>query len=330
MPAISIIVPVYNVEAYLARCVDSIMDQSFRDFELILVDDGSPDNCGTICEEYARKDSRIHVIHQENGGLSAARNAGIDWAFENSNSQWLTFVDSDDWIHTNYLKILFRSAMQNQVDIAACNLRLTESILTDPPIEYAAASVVTPSAAYIQHYEKCMTACGKLIAKKLYEALRFPVGKIHEDAYITHILTFRAESVAIVPEGLYYYFWNFDGITKATWTPRRMDGLEAHEQRLAFFLEREEQGCYRKELAKTVEFLTENLRILMELYDSGDLYREYFHLLRDKIRQYYRCARQQNALPRNRETMWSWMFAVRPECIWKSAHALRKLYCKLK
>jgi len=113
MPAISIIVPVYKVEAYLARCVDSILDQSFRDFELILVDDGSPDNCGAICEEYARKDSRIHVIHQENGGLSAARNAGIDWAFENSNSQWLTFVDSDDWLHREYLNVLYRAVMQS-------------------------------------------------------------------------------------------------------------------------------------------------------------------------------------------------------------------------
>ena len=92
---VSVIVPVYKVEKYIHRCVDSILAQSFRDFELILVDDGSPDNCGAICEEYAAKDSRIHVIHQANGGLSAARNTGIEWALAHSDSQWLTFIDRD-------------------------------------------------------------------------------------------------------------------------------------------------------------------------------------------------------------------------------------------
>jgi glycosyltransferase involved in cell wall biosynthesis len=87
MPKISVIVPVYKVEPYLHRCVDSILNQSYRDFELILVDDGSPDNCGAMCDEYAKTDSRIHVIHRENGGLSAARNTGIEWSFANSNSQ---------------------------------------------------------------------------------------------------------------------------------------------------------------------------------------------------------------------------------------------------
>ena len=96
MPGISVIVPVYKVENFLHRCVDSILAQTFTDFELILVDDGSPDGCGEICDAYAREDSRIHVIHQKNGGLSAARNTGIDWVLENSDSRWLAFVDSDD------------------------------------------------------------------------------------------------------------------------------------------------------------------------------------------------------------------------------------------
>lgn len=96
MSEITVVVPVYKVEQYLHRCIDSILVQTYRDFELILIDDGSPDSCGMICDEYAKSDSRIHVIHQENGGLSAARNAGIDWAFANSDSQWLTFIDSDD------------------------------------------------------------------------------------------------------------------------------------------------------------------------------------------------------------------------------------------
>ena len=110
MPAISVIVPVYKVEKYIHRCVRSILGQTYADFELILVDDGSPDNCGVICDEYAAKDSRVVVIHQENGGLSAARNAGIDWVFANSDSQWLSFIDSDDWVHPEYLQRLLDAA----------------------------------------------------------------------------------------------------------------------------------------------------------------------------------------------------------------------------
>lgn len=120
MPTISVIVPVYKVEPWLWRCVDSILAQTYTDFELILVDDGSPDNCGAICDEYAAKDSRVHVIHQKNGGLSAARNAGIDWVFAHSDSRWLTFVDSDDWLYPETLQFLLRDAAEKDIAKQAC------------------------------------------------------------------------------------------------------------------------------------------------------------------------------------------------------------------
>ena len=126
MPAISVIVPVYKVEKYIHRCVDSILGQTFTDYELILVDDGSPDNCGAICDEYAVKDSRIVVIHQENGGLSAARNTGIDWSFANSDSRWLTFIDSDDWVHPEYLQRLLAAAVEHNVSVSICGYAQTE------------------------------------------------------------------------------------------------------------------------------------------------------------------------------------------------------------
>ena len=125
MPEISVIVPVYKVEKYIHRCIDSILNQTFRDFELIMVDDGSPDNCGAICDEYAAKDNRVVVIHQENGGLSAARNAGIDWAFTNSNSEWLNFIDSDDWVHPEYLQKLYDAAKCNNVSVSVCGFERT-------------------------------------------------------------------------------------------------------------------------------------------------------------------------------------------------------------
>ena len=116
MPLISVIVPIYKVKEYLNRCVDSILSQTFTSFELVLVDDGSPDECGEICDDYAIKDDRIIVIHQSNKGLSEARNTGIDWAMKNSDSEWLTFVDSDDWIHPDYLRLLYDSAIKTNAD----------------------------------------------------------------------------------------------------------------------------------------------------------------------------------------------------------------------
>ena len=121
MPKISVIVPVYKVEPFLSECVNSVLEQSFRDFDLILVDDGSPDSCPQICDAYAQKDERVHVIHKENGGLSSARNAGIDLAMEHSSSEWLAFVDSDDYLHKNYLSAMYQAAKEHDADLVVCD-----------------------------------------------------------------------------------------------------------------------------------------------------------------------------------------------------------------
>ena len=134
MAVISVIVPVYKVEPFLRRCVDSILGQSFRDFDLILVDDGSPDSCPCICDEYEDQDPRVHVIHQKNGGLSAARNTGIQWALRNSDSQWLTFVDSDDWIHRDFLQLLLNAAVTQHVDLALCGFTRIAEYAPDPEL----------------------------------------------------------------------------------------------------------------------------------------------------------------------------------------------------
>ena len=121
MSEISVVVPVYNTEDYLKRCIDSIIRQTYKNFDLILIDDGSTDGSGQICDEYAIKDSRIHVIHQKNRGLSAARNAGLDWITLNSSSKWVSFVDSDDWIHHRFLEILYKAVRQDRTFISLCN-----------------------------------------------------------------------------------------------------------------------------------------------------------------------------------------------------------------
>lgn len=118
MPEISVIMPVYKVEKYLKRAVDSVLNQTFGDFELILVDDGSPDRCGEICDEYARKDNRIRVIHEENGGPGKARNAGLDYVYSKNDGKFLSFIDSDDWVHPRYLELLIKAAKDNKRKMA--------------------------------------------------------------------------------------------------------------------------------------------------------------------------------------------------------------------
>lgn len=183
MAAISVIVPIYKVEAFLHRCVDSILAQTFADFDLVLVDDGSPDSCGNICEEYARRDGRIHVIHQKNGGLSAARNTGIDWAQANSDSRWLAFVDSDDWVHPDFLRRLYRMVQETGCLMSACGYFRTEG--GDFPAvgspEYRVLSADDYYCPDEAEEDVPAIAWNKLYHKSLFETLRYPVGKLHED-----------------------------------------------------------------------------------------------------------------------------------------------------
>ena len=233
-PQISVIVPVYKVEAYLHRCVDSILAQTFTDFELILVDDGSPDNSGAICDEYAAKDKRIHVIHQENGGLSAARNAGIDWAFANSDSQWLSFIDSDDWVHPCFLEYLYRAVTESGTKVSACEfIRVENQEAVYPAISYF-FQVRTWDQFYIENWSRGVVAWNKLYARDLFLGLRYPVGKINEDEFLTYKILDRAKQVAVINEALYFYFQNLEGIMKSNFSLNKLDALTALSEQCQF------------------------------------------------------------------------------------------------
>lgn len=235
MPQISVIVPVYKVDQYLDRCVGSILSQTFRDFELILVDDGSPDGCPAICDEYAAKDSRVIVIHQENGGLSAARNAGIDWAFANSDSQWLSFIDSDDWVHPEYLERLLCAAVQNNVSVSICGYVETNGEEPENKDDDMVPSLWKPEDFYVEHNVNATIACGKLYRKECFETIRYPVGKLHEDEFTTYKILFQQHEVAVIFTPLYFYYHNPDSITTSEWSPRRMEVIAAFDEQLDYF-----------------------------------------------------------------------------------------------
>lgn len=247
MPEISVIVPVYKVEPYLRRCVDSILDQTFTDFELILVDDGSPDNCPAICDEYAEQDDRVRVIHQGNGGLSAARNAGIDWAFANSNSRWISFIDSDDWVHETYLKVLYELTQTYKAQVAVCGIATCENKIKSVPADgFEGEMIYTRSEACAMVYRSLkghatfVSSCSKLFAKKLLTDVRYPIGKIHEDQYITYLLLYQANRTVETGKRLYYYYINPDGITHSIFYSKRFDNIEACDQAIHFFEEQDE------------------------------------------------------------------------------------------
>ncbi len=221
MLEISIIVPVYKVERYLGRCVSSILKQTFTDFELILVDDGSPDNCGKMCDEYAQKDNRITVIHKENGGLSDARNAGLEIA----KGKYVAFVDSDDWIHPQMYEILYKAIKSGDYDFSQCGFSQPNIKNLDADIEYndieykeyCDINVKEFTAEYFldnfRDFDFLEVQWNKLFKAKIFENLRFPVGKIFEDSFVILDELSVCKNIAFVPYELYYYYSRSDSIT---------------------------------------------------------------------------------------------------------------------
>lgn len=260
MSQISVIVPIYNVEKYIHRCIDSILAQNFMDFELILIDDGSPDNCGKICDEYAKKDSRIHVIHKENGGLSDARNAGIDWAFEHSNSKWITFIDSDDWIHPKYLKALYNAVMNTGLNLSVCGFERTEG--ENPLVDESELmpEICNTESFYCEQNVNAIVAWGKLYKKEDFKTIRYPKGKLHEDEFTTYKILFKYKNVAFVNQPLYFYYQNENSITESRWTPKRLNQIEGKDNCACFL----KNSCYKKAYLFCLKHL---IYILVEQYN---------------------------------------------------------------
>lgn len=226
MKTVSIIVPIYNVEDYLARCVDSIIIQTYPALEIILVDDGSPDGCGAVCDKYAAQDERIRVIHKKNGGLSDARNAGLDIA----SGEFVFFVDSDDWIAPDTIEVLM-SHMEDSVDIVAGSS--VDVAVIDGEVLHKCYSVplgeklvMDRRAAMKDNLLGGWAAWNKLYRRNLWTGLRFPVGRINEDeAVLLHVLH-CCNCVIQVGHPTYYYFLRQNSITTASFSEKKMDWYE--------------------------------------------------------------------------------------------------------
>ena len=240
MAEIGIIVGVYNAGRYIRRCLESIAAQTFSDFEVVLVDDGSTDDSGEICDDFCREDSRFHVIHQENRGPGASRNTGLRWAFEQSSCRWIAIVDDDDYIHPLYLEALYRAADQWGTDIA-----ITGYLRTDgeelPAVPGWTSEKHETAGFYRENPVIASVLWGKLIRKTLFSGIFFPEDKIHEDEFVIYRILFERDCIAFVKEALYAYFNNKDGIMLSEWTMGKLDLLEAWDQQIVFF---QEKGLY--------------------------------------------------------------------------------------
>lgn len=236
---ISVIVPVYNVEPYLPKCIESIMSQTYSNLEIILVDDGSPDNCPKICDEYAKKDSRIIVIHKNNGGLSEARNAGIDA----SSGDWIAFVDSDDYIAPNMVESLHEAADKQNADMAICSVDLFSDDTGGVKIHETRTVTADISSGYdILKTTKLgefnyVISWNKIYRRSLWQKLRYPPGRIHEDAFVAHHLFGMCEKVVCIPASLCYYRQTSGSITNAPYSIKRLDDFDALADRAQYYLD---------------------------------------------------------------------------------------------
>lgn len=247
MAKLAVIVPVYNVEAYLKKCIESIIGQSFKDFRLILINDGSTDDSGDICDFYEKQDPRITVIHQANQGLSMARNKGI----EESTEDYISFIDSDDAIHKDMLKILYNNLIENQGDVSICGYKpVYEGQVLEDQAQVNNVSLLNNIAAVNRIVEENDTmmiiAWGKIYKTSLFKNIRYPKGKYHEDEFVTYRVLYDAKRVVVTDAKLYYYTQRKESITGDRYSLKRLEKLEGLEEAIYFFKKRNETDLGRK------------------------------------------------------------------------------------
>lgn len=201
---ISIIVPVYNIEAYIKQCIESILSQTYTKFELILVDDGSPDNCGKICDEYANVDDRIKVFHKQNGGLSDARNYGL----KKAKGEYISFIDGDDYIDINFYQMLIDAILSTDCDIAECYSINFEDGCTPKAIYENSTSVLSSfdwlTESSVGNFLPCVV-WNKIYKKELFKNIEFPIGRHYEDEATTYKVIYRAKKIVRLNSALYFY-----------------------------------------------------------------------------------------------------------------------------
>ena len=249
---ICVIVPLYKVEKYLPRCVESILAQTYSNYELILVDDGSPDNCPKMCDEYAEKYSFIHVIHKENGGQGAARNVALDWAYKNLDFTYITFIDSDDYVHRKYFEVLLNALTANGVDISCCGYVVNGNFEQEIDLNNQTVQVNSANElCFFQSHDvfNIGVPWGRLFKKELFRYLRYPTDRYYEDGFTVYKALFAVEKIALCSAKLYCWFQNEDSTTRSTPNPKKInDYIDAMVETVNYLKVNGFNKAYRQEV----------------------------------------------------------------------------------
>lgn len=264
---ITIIVPVYNVEKYVSHCIESILRQTYDNLQILLVDDGSTDKSGLICDEYAEKDKRITVIHKTNRGLSDARNVGLD----NAKGDYICFIDADDYVRETYVDDLLISALKHKADISVCLFEMGindtfQNLYNNQFNETILSNLEALNKLYDNELSVNMiVSWNKLYSKELFNKIRFPISRIHEDEFITHQLLYNANRIVIINKYDYYYFQSPNSIIRSNFKLNRLDALTAFEERIKFFENKGLNGLKNKTYVKYSYLIIQFICILDEL-----------------------------------------------------------------
>ena len=228
---VSVIIPAYNAEKYLGFCLDTVIAQTHKKLEIIVINDGSKDNTDKICDEYAEKDSRIRVIHQENRGVAFARNVGLDEAA----GEYIAFIDSDDYVKSNYIEVLLKTCTENCSNITICkSIDTYKRELFDLPVSYNARTYESMFLLQnISYLDVCYEVVISMIFhKSVFDDLRFPVGLIYEDSYIYYDLIKNAGKITFIDTVLYYYYLSSNSIMRSDFSVKKYDIITSYEKKL--------------------------------------------------------------------------------------------------
>lgn len=281
---ISIIIPVYKVEKYLEKCIQSVINQTYENLQIILVDDGSPDNCGKICDEYAQKDHRIEVIHKSNGGLSDARNKGLEIA----KGEYIGFIDSDDYIESDMYEVLYNLLKQYNADVSICNFytvsqgKIAIKNAENGIKEYNRIEILKEVLLdnNIQSY-----AWNKLYKKELFDEIKYPVGKKYEDIGTTFYLLEKCNKVVVTEKPEYYYINRQDSIVNNVTETTITDYIELIMQRYDYIEENiKELSSYNKDYLKKILKTAE--QDIKNLNEVGDYTKRKYEELYNKVQKF--------------------------------------------
>jgi len=243
---VSVVIPVYNVEKYVARCIESVINQSYCNIEILIINDGSMDNSENICRIYQKQDDRIIYIYQENQGLAGARNTGI----RHAHGTYIVFVDSDDYVATDYVKILYDLLKKYNADMSICGHKKTlkdNEIIEKkiyPVYQYSGVELVR--RMYEHNLLEINVAWNKMYRKDMFNNEQFPLGKLHEDFVLNTKLMYYSKKIVYTYEPLYFYYQSPNSITRRVITKRNLDCLEQIEKRMDFYREVNEESLYNR------------------------------------------------------------------------------------